>query len=191
MASAIEHDVGTKAGAEFNRHPGVDTRGSCVSGPYRWWSAKRGPALREFHWKGASPRLIAEQTGAIVSPNGAGGYLYYRSGDFIGIHNDPYGCELVVLTLLSGSVEPLHCYLHLADTPLAEIQILAEATNGLPEGGTAFDISTVPFLFSGQRIPHHRAPRDRDSETILAVQFYGLLLPLGTDALDRPSETHQ
>ncbi len=73
-------------------------------------------------------------------------------GGVIGIHTDPYGLDLVLLTLLSGSVEPLPCHLHLADTPLDELQTLAEATNGLPEGGTPFDVSAVPFLFSGQRI---------------------------------------
>ncbi len=72
---------------------------------------------------------------------------------------------------------------------LEEVKTLAEATKGLPEGGTPFDISAVPFLFSGQRIPHHRAPRERESETIVVAQFYAPLLPLHADALDQPPET--
>ncbi len=97
----------------------------------RMCHADRGPALHDVHWKGTVPRLIAEQTGAIVSPNGAS-YLYYRSGDLIGIHTDPYGLDLVVLTLLSGAVEPLHCHLHLADTPLEDPGMFSGAR---PRGG--------------------------------------------------------
>lgn len=112
----------------------------------------------------------------IVSPRSAG-YLYYRSGDFVRIHTDSYGDDLVLLTLLSGSVEQLHCHLHLADTPLDEIESLRETTDGLPEGGAPFDIGAVPFLLSGQRIPHHRGPRERERETVVLAQFYAVLLP--------------
>lgn len=122
------------------------------------------------------PRLIAAQTSAIVAPTGAY-YNYYRCGDSMGIHTDPYGCELVLLTLLSGPVELLHCHLGLADTPWEEIQDLAQATGGLPDGGTPFEISSVPFLFSGQRIPHHRKPAQRHDETVVLAQFFGSLRP--------------
>ncbi len=153
--------------------------------------ADRGPALHEVHWKGTVARLIAEQTGAIVSPNGTS-YLYYRSGDFIGIHTDPYGLDLVVLTLLSGSVEPLFCHLHLADTPLDEIKTLAEATNGLPQGGTQFDISEVPLLFSGQRIPHHRAPRDREAKPSWCLSSTPLFFPCApTHSISPPEPTRR
>ncbi|MGH3695705.1 MAG: hypothetical protein ACRDRX_17235 [Pseudonocardiaceae bacterium] len=93
------------------------------------------------------------------------------------VHNDSYGHELVLLTLLDGPVERLHYHLHLADAPLEEIQTLAQATGGWPEGGTPFEISSVPFLFSGHRIPHHREPAKRNHEAIVLVQFFGILLP--------------
>ncbi len=153
----------------------VDGRGSVSSGG-RYCSAGSGPLLHDAHWKGSVSRLIRAETGAIVAPTGAG-YLYHRSGDSMGLHTDPYGCELVLLTLLSGPVEPLHCYLDLADTPFEEIHSLAQATSGLPDGATPFEISAVPFLFSGQRIPHHRKPAQRDNEAVVLVEFFGSLLP--------------
>jgi hypothetical protein len=94
-----------------------------------------------------------------------------------------------LLTLLSGQVEPLYCHLHLAYTPLKEIQDLIEATEGMPEGGVPFDISEVPFLLSGRWIPHHRLPHDRGSETVVVTQFYASLLPLRGGTYSQPFET--
>ncbi len=153
----------------------VGRRGAVSSGA-RYCFARSGPLLHDVHWTGSLSRLIRAQTGAIVAPTGAN-YLYHRSGDSMGVHTDPYGCELVLLTLLSGPVEPLHCHLDLADSPLAEIQGLAQDTGGLPGGGIPFEISSVPFLFSGQRIPHHREPRERNDEAVVLMQFFGSLLP--------------
>lgn len=133
-------------------------------------------AARDLHWSATIPRLIMAETGAAVVPTAAC-YICYRSGDFTGIHTDGYGCELVLLTLLSGGVEPLHCHLHLADAPLDEIRVVAEAAGGLPEGGTPFDISPEPFLLSGLRTPHQRGPRPRDEETVVLSQCYAVLAP--------------
>jgi hypothetical protein len=163
----------------------VGKRGSVI-GSCRACRAAGGPVLQELHGKDTVPRLIAAQTGAIVSPSEAS-YLYYRSGDFVGIHTDPYGYELVLLTLLSGSVEPLHCHLDLVETPLEEIRVLAEASGGLPAGAAPFVINNEPFLLSGQRIPHHREPMDRDTETIVLAQFYTNLLPPRSDCTVRPA----
>ncbi|MGH3934833.1 MAG: hypothetical protein ACRDS1_07655 [Pseudonocardiaceae bacterium] len=132
--------------------------------------------LHDVHWNGSIARLIAAQTGAIVAPTGAY-YNYHRCGDSSSLHTDPYANELVVLMLLSGPVEPLHCHLDLADTPLEEIQGLARAARGQPDGGTPCEISPVPFLLSGQRIPHHRKPTERDDEVVVMAQFFGILLP--------------
>lgn len=90
-------------------------RGS-VSGFGRFCYAHAGPLLHDVHRNGSVSRLIAAKTGAIVTPAGAY-YNYYRSGDCISIHTDPYGDELVLLTLLSGPVEPLHCHLDLRTRP--------------------------------------------------------------------------
>ncbi|MGH3814706.1 MAG: hypothetical protein ACRDUV_20040 [Pseudonocardiaceae bacterium] len=152
------------------------TRRGTVSSPKRSCSADPGPVLFDVHWSATIPRLIARETGVVVVPTAAG-YLYYRSGDFLGVHTDGYACELTVLTLLRGAVEPLLCHLHLADTPLDEIKNLAETAGGLPEGGTPFEISTEPFLLSGQRIPHQRGPRERDEETVVLAQCYAVLVP--------------
>ena len=147
-----------------------------MSSPWRNCSATPGPTLLDMHWSDAIPQQIASETSVIVVPTIAS-YLYYRSGDFLGVHTDGYALELTLLTLLSGAVEPLHCHLHLADAPLEEIKALAEAAYGLPEGGTPFEITTEPFLLSGQRIPHHRGPQDRDEETLVLFQGYAVLLP--------------
>lgn len=162
----------------------IDGRGSVSSGG-RYCSGRCGPLLHDTHFNGSIPQLIRAQTGAIVTPIRAG-YLYHRCGDYMGIHTDPYGCELVLLTLLSGPTEPLHCHLELADTPFEEIHNLAQASGGLPEGGTPFEISSMPFLFSGQRIPHHRTPTERDDEAVVQVQFFGTLLPSRSAQPRRP-----
>lgn len=150
-------------------------RGSVSGGFGRYCYAPAGPVLHDVHWAGSVSRLITAQTGAIVAPAGAY-YNYYRCGDRISIHTDPYGCELVLLTLLSGPVEPLYCHLDLTDTSWEEILSLAQATNGLPDGGAPFPVSSVPYLLSGQRIPHHRKPTERHEAVVLA-QFYASLLP--------------
>jgi len=151
-------------------------RRGTVNSPMRSCSATPGQVLLDVHWSDAIPRLIAAETGVVVVPTAAS-YLYYRSGDFLGIHTDGYALELTLLTLLSGAVEPLDCHLHLADASLEEIKALAETAGGLPAGGTPFGISTEPFLLSGQRIPHQRGPRDRDEETVVLCQNYAVLVP--------------
>jgi hypothetical protein len=152
------------------------TRRGTVNSPWRSCSATPGQVLLDVHWSSAIPQLIAAETGVVVVPTAAS-YLYYRSGDFLGIHTDGYALELTLLTLLSGAVEPLDCHLHLADASLEEIKMLAETAGGLPKGGTPFEINTDPFLLSGQRIPHQRGPRDRDEETIVLCQNYAVLVP--------------
>ncbi len=154
----------------------LSTRRGSVNSPWRSGSATPGQVLLDVHWSDAIPRLIASETGVVVVPTTAS-YLYYRSGDFLGIHTDGYALELTLLTLLSGAVEPLYCHLHLADASLEEIKTLAETAGGLPEGGTPFEISTEPFLLSGQRIPHQRGPRNRDEETVVVCQNYAVLVP--------------
>jgi hypothetical protein len=151
------------------------TRRGAMNSPWRNYSATPGQVLVEVHWSDAIPRLIAAETGVVVVPTIAS-YLYYGSGDFLGLHTDGYTLELTLLTLLSGAVEPLDCHLHLADTSLEEIKTLAETAGGLLEGGTPFEITTEPFLLSGQRIPHQRGRRDRD-ETIVLFQGYAVLVP--------------
>ena len=142
---------------------GYRTGRGTVASPCRTRSANPGRVLHEVHWAGSASRLIAAETSAVVVPTTAA-YLYFRSGDFIGIHTHDHGCELTLLTLLtllSGAVEPLHCHLHQVDVPLDEVRVLAEATGGLPRGGTPFNITAAPLLLSGLRIPHQYRPLDR------------------------------
>jgi hypothetical protein len=153
-----------------------DLRRGALKGPMHSCWAAPGQVLLDVHWSDTIPRLIASDTGVIVTPTMAA-YLYYRRGHFMGIHTDDCSLELALLTLLSGAVEPLDCHLHLADASLQEIKTLAETAGGLPAGGTPFEINTEPFLLSGQRIPHQRGPRDRDEETIVLSQHYAVLVP--------------
>lgn len=95
----------------------------------------------------------------------------------MGIHTDGHGRELTLLTLLSRAIEPMHCHLHLPDAPLDELRVLAEATGGLPRGGTPFNITAAPFLLAGLRIPHQHGPLDRDRETVVVAQCFAALAP--------------
>ncbi|MEV1292351.1 hypothetical protein [Pseudonocardia sp. NPDC049635] len=139
--------------------------------------ADPGPALLSWHWTGPLARHITETTGATVVPTGVV-YNYHRDGDGSPLHNDPFATELVVLTLLDGPVEPLLLHPDLADAPLVEVGALSERTGGHPTGGIPFDIRPTPLLMSGQAIPHHRHPASRDTEVVVAAQFFGVLASL-------------
>lgn len=155
--------------------PGFSIERGCVTGGVGGFCyADPGPALLSWHWTGPLARRITETTGTAVVPTGVF-YNYHRDGDGSPLHNDPFATELVVLTLLDGPIESLLLHPELADTPLTEVGALSERTGGHPTGGIPFDISPTPLLMSGQAIPHHRHPTSRDTEVVVAAQFFGVL----------------
>lgn len=134
---------------------GIDRDGQ-VSSPSRSASSPPGTSLHELHERPALVRQLRSMTGWILYPTRSS-YLFYRPGDFLGIHTDVAACKLTLITVVVGHAGPLVVYPDLVDASPESLLELARATHGAPPGGQTVEVPTLGFLaIAGTRVPHRR-----------------------------------
>ena len=119
-----------------------------------------GDRLRETHESEQMVALASELAGRPMQPSHTA-YLYYREGDFIGLHLDLPACELTFLAGVDNDAPPLVVHPELRGRSPEELLELARATDGLPEGGVALPVAPGALIaLDGGVAPHH-TPRHR------------------------------
>jgi hypothetical protein len=99
-------------------------------------------------------------------------YLFYRPGDFLGLHHDQARCPFAVIVLLDGDAGPLCVHPELQGTRPEDLGVLLQPDGH--QGGERLALQEGPLLLSGRLLPHHRDPH-AGSEPIAIVTFcFGL-----------------
>ena len=127
-----------------------------------------GDRLRETHESEQMVTLASELAGAPMQPSHAA-YLYYRTGDFIGLHLDLPACELTFLAGVDADAPPLVVHPELRGRSPEELLELARATSGVPEGGVPPPVAPGELIaLDGGVAPHH-TPRHRPAGRVSAL----------------------
>ena len=138
-----------------------------------------GDRLREAHESEEMVALASELGGRPMEPSHTA-YLYYREGDFIGLHLDLPACELTFLAGVDDDAPPLVVHPELRGRAPEELLELARATNGLPDGGVALPVAPGALVaLDGGVAPHH-TPLHRPARraSALATLCYVARAPL-------------
>ncbi|MET0416145.1 MAG: hypothetical protein ABW022_09015 [Actinoplanes sp.] len=134
-------------------------------GPVRNSVASAGDAHAAVH------RRMVDRFAGLVRP-GLGPtlscYLYYDTGDFVGLHLDQERCHYDVLVVLDGEPGPLCVHPELARTPPQRLAVMAAA--GIPEPGSPASLRAGPLVLAGRATPHHR-PAHRGPATLTIAAF--------------------
>lgn len=134
-----------------------------VGSPRAHLSSFPGICLRSLHEDPALLAAVRALTGRLLLPTRAS-YIYYRLGDFIGLHTDVSPCTLTLIIGVLGETEPL--ILHPELLALAPEQLYEKAcrSHGLPTGGMPVPIPAEGALaLLGSKLPHHRPPTRKES----------------------------
>jgi hypothetical protein len=132
-----------------------------------------GALLNEVHRDGELVELVSSLAGRAMEPSKTV-YLYFRGGDFIGLHLDQPACELVLLAALDEDAPPLVVYPELRDSSPEELLELAKASAGAPPGGAALPIRRGSMIaLDGGVAPHQTPPRagDADVSTLVTLCY--------------------
>jgi hypothetical protein len=127
-----------------------------------------GKALKEIHHGDTLVRAVSQVAGCSLAPT-LTNYLYYRKGDFIGLHRDQRVCHSVLLVWLRGPGGPLHIHPDLLGADLGELFSLSRRWNGHPPYSQPYFLQDGPLLMTGSQHPHHRPPHEDDEDLIIAA----------------------
>jgi hypothetical protein len=136
-----------------------------VLGPARFSYSPDGQLHKDIH-----PRVAERATELIevklrpVQSN----YLYYDTGDYLGLHHDQARCPFAVIVLLDGDAGPLCVHPELQDARPEDLGALLEPDGH--RGGQKIALQDGPLLLSGRLLPHHREPHVA-AEPITLVTF--------------------
>lgn len=133
----------------------------------RYLSAK-GKMLKEVHHGIALVGTVSQVAGCSLVPT-LTSYLYYRKGDFIGLHRDQHICHSVLLVWLNGPGGPLHIHPDLLDANFGELFSMSRRWNGHPPHSQPHFLQEGPLLMTGSRYPHHRRPHEGDEDLMIAA----------------------
>jgi hypothetical protein len=145
--------------------------------PVQFGVSSPGEELRQLHESDELRALADELAGVEMTPSKVN-YLYYETGDRIGLHTDLPACELVLLAAFDPVAPPLVVHPELRGLSPEELAELAEAAEGAPAGGLSIplDESALVGLFGGG-LPHQTRPVPPGSEAIVATLCYVALHP--------------
>ena len=81
-------------------------RDQSISSPRLLSTAAAGPVLQAIYRDAQRLALLGKIIGRPLSPTRAC-YIYYRPGDYIGLHKDASVCEVTLITSVAGPLEAL------------------------------------------------------------------------------------
>lgn len=146
--------------------------GQKMRSPMRFLAAFGGETLCEIHESDAMAELASRLAGREMRPSETA-YLYFRSGDFIGLHTDLPACELTFLVPVGASAPPLVVHPELRATEPADLLELARRSSGTPEGGVAIPLPSEGLLaLDGRLAPHQTRPVANGEDAIIATLCY-------------------
>jgi hypothetical protein len=130
-----------------------------------------GPVLRAIHQDKQRLGQLQRIVGRRVSPT-RGSYIYYKPGDYIGLHKDASVCQITLITSVAGAPEPLMVHPSLVSMPSEELLAISRAYSGMPPGGTRIAVprGEMFLMLLGSAIPHHR-PATLDCCTIVTLCY--------------------
>ncbi len=130
--------------------------GTSVRSPARYHVATTRSVLHALHGHPSLLRTLREITGSTVIPTRSA-YLYYRPGDYMGLHTDVPECRLTVLVATMGTPAPLTVFPTLAGTPPRALGRWSRRYGGLLPGGRSVSLPPSGFLLLyGHVLPHQR-----------------------------------
>jgi hypothetical protein len=149
---------------------GVHRDGS-VSSPRGLSTASAGPVLEAIQRDERRLDRLERIAGRRLCPTRAS-YIYYRPGDYIGLHKDAAVCAVTLITSIAGTLGPLVVHPSLVGAAPEELLAISRAYSGMPPGGTRV---VVPdggrfLMLLGSKIPHHR-PAALDFCTIATLCY--------------------
>lgn len=146
--------------------------GQEMRSPMRIASAPAGDRLSALHRHPEAVATASSLAGRDLEPSECG-YIFYRTGDFIGLHRDLPSCEFVLLTALFGEAPALVVYPALMETPAEALLSLARDFQGAPAGGQTVEFSERGLVaLDGIIAPHQTPPTGGGRPAGLATLCY-------------------
>jgi hypothetical protein len=164
-ADALKRSAREFAGHEYNL--GGNGR---VSSPSVHLSARPGARLRAIHEDLNLLTVLRKLTGRPLLPTRAS-YIFYRAGDFIGLHTDVSPCGLTLISSVLGRTEPLVLHPELQGLTPEQLYETTRQSGGQPEGGLLVDVPVGGALaLLGSRVPHNR-PLAKEQNAIATLCY--------------------
>ncbi|MGO2747368.1 hypothetical protein, partial [Microbacterium sp.] len=89
--------------------------------PLRCRYAQRGPVLERLHRDPDLLTQMREETGLNDLEPSRTSYMFYGSGDYLGIHRDSNACDYTLLIAITDKLDPLRAATSMIDAGNSEI----------------------------------------------------------------------
>jgi hypothetical protein len=153
-ALALEADA-TAASATMALSHGYQVQNGGLSGPVWYASNEGGDVLRGLLNHNTAIAVASAAAGRAMVPVGAA-YLYYRPGNFCGLHTDRRDFEVQLMVSVLGDLGPLLAHPDLLEVPVEELAQRGRCGD-LPTEGLELRYPRLgATVFSGVEIPHQR-----------------------------------
>jgi hypothetical protein len=128
-----------------------------VSSPRGLSTTSAGPVLEAIQRDEKRLDRLERIAGRRLCPTRAS-YIYYRPGDYIGLHKDAAVCAVTLITSIAGALGPLVVHPSLVGAPTEELLAISRAYSGMPSGGTRVVVphGGMFLMLLGSIVPHHR-----------------------------------